>query len=245
MSAALTLAAIGILASVFFGLGGADLAFGAKDQIDQALKRRTEESDKSRRKSERDAENNTKNDETVPKSRKVSNRQRIAEDKKIAERIKETAARNARTAEDISRLDKRRARKPTRIRGFKKSGAEVTRQKNIEEIKAMQSLTGFNTGIRGKLGREKRFVNKNFDLGLPNTATQAERDFVIRRQNERNARRKVAAAKRNNIAVGEKKLSGKSKTELLAIAKKRGLNFNTDISAKSLSRALLATGGLN
>lgn len=245
MGAAFTVAGIGIILSIFFGLGGVDLAFGAKDQAQRLFKRGTEETATTRRKSERDAENNTQIDTAVPKSRRVS-RSRREENLSISDNIKDTARRTARQAADIAKLESRRNRKSSRIRAFKKSGAEVVRQKNIEEIRAKNLLRkqGKTFAGTGKFGREKLRGNPNFDLGLPSNATAADRARVIARKEKIAARRAKIKFRRQNVAVGTKKFQGKTKSELLAIAKSRGLKFNTSISASSLANVLLRTGGL-
>jgi|GEM_PF-6523405 len=245
MGAAFSLAALGIAITIFFGLGGVDLAFGAKDQLQNAIKSRTEESKTSRRTSEREAEFNTEIDKTVPKSRKVT-RSRAEENKTIAENIASTAASTARQAADLTKLDDRRASKSTRSKAFSKSGAEIIREKQIQEIQSKNVLKeqGNTFSGTGKFGRAKLNANSNFDLGLSSDATAADRARVLERKAKIDAARARSAARRNNRKIAEKKFQGKTETELRAIAKSRGLKFNTSISASSLANVLLRTGGI-
>lgn len=250
------------------------MAFAAKDQAQSLFKRGTEETTTTRRKSERDAENNTPPDEDVPKSKKVRtprvigdprrprvifdprrprvigdpripiNRERRAGNELIRRNIKDTVALRARQLKDTAKLRKRREQ--SKNRAFKKSGAEIIRQKNIEEIRAKNVLRqkGATFGGRGKFGREKLFGNSNFDLGLPSSATQADRDRVIARKARIDAARARRKARRNNVDIGAKRFQGKTEAELKAIALERGLKITGSVDARTLTNILLRTGGL-
>lgn len=238
MSAATSIAILGIAVALFFGLGGSDLVFATRDRVQNELSRRgTEETETTRRQSERDAETKTPDVKSSDKRRK--NEKTIGDLQEEAG-IVETAKSITRRATDTQKLEERKQRKPTRTRAFKKSGAEVTRRKLIEEVKAFEVLrkSGATFGGTGKFGRPRLFGNPNAELGLPSNATQADRDRVLQNRIESAKRLQRGASSRQKLNEEAKQFEGKSQAELLEIAKSKGVKVNGRLSAKSLVKIL-------
>ncbi len=161
----------------------------------------------------------------------------------VSESFTQTKSNQARIASDIAALEARkgRARKPF----LKKSGAEVVREKERQEQLANIQLkkTGATFSGRGKFGRPKLFANPNFDLGLPSSATKADRDKVIREKALRSGRSRARRLEKRKTDILTRTLSRKSESELLKIAALKGFKFGGRITASNLAKILVKTGG--
>ena len=158
----------------------------------------------------------------------------------VIRKSKATRSRD-RDIEDARRLDARRERsRGTRRFALKKSGAEIVREKRRQERRAFTFLRnqGFKFGGTGKFGRPKLFGNPNFDLGLPATATQADRERVIARQARKNAKRRLIALRNEQRKQIQSQFKGKSQAELIKIAESKGFKISGGLTAKQLAGIL-------
>ena len=159
--------------------------------------------------------------------------------------FKQTKPSSQRIESDISKLDFRRERALGRPKFFlKKSGAQLVREKIQQEKKAFSFLKnqGFRFGGTGKFGRPKLLGNPNFDLGLPSTATQADRERVIARQARRNAKRRLILLRNEQRKQIQSKFKGKTQAELIKIAESKGLKIRGGLTAKQLAGILQRIG---
>jgi len=159
--------------------------------------------------------------------------------------FKLTKASSQRIESDIFKLDTRREKSKGKRKFFlKKSGTRVVREKERQERRAFTFLRnqGFKFGGTGKFGRPKLFGNPNFDLGLPSSATQKDRERVIARQARRNAKRRLILLRNKQRLQIQSQFKGKSQAELIKIAESRGLKIHGGLDAKQLAGILQRIG---
>jgi len=227
----------------FVGLGGLDTlsAFGQrtkKELLKENGETIIENDDIITNESEAKAIIDDQEIPTTPREKKSDEQTRL-----IKGDFAPTKSNLARISSDIRKLDTRarNARRPE----LKKSGAEVVREKERQELLAGAGLRtrGATFGGRGKFGRRKLFGNPNFDLGLPSSATKADRDKVTAQKAVRSGRRTARQLEKKKIDILTKTLSRKSEDELRKIARDKGFKFTGSLTASNLAKVLAKTGG--
>ena len=159
--------------------------------------------------------------------------------------FKGTSTSKARIESDIAKLDARREKSKGTGKFFlKKSGTQVIKEKIQQEKKSFTFLRnlGFKFGGTGKFGRPKLLGNPNFDLGLPSTATQKDRERVIARRARLNAKRRLILLRNKQRQQIQNQFKGKSQAELIKIAESKGLKIHGGLDAKQLAGILQRIG---
>ena len=222
MSAIIPLIVIGGAALAFFGLGGGDAVSGLFDRTKENKENRpkNENTPGNERKSTVDAERNSNPELESVKQKETRDRIRKTNDTTIIE----TPESIKRARDDVLNLNQRKATKTREVQRLKQSGATIVKQKRAQEQKAFGTLrkSGSTFLGTGKLGRSKLNANPNFNLGLPSTATQADRDRVIKRQEQRKEQQQKSIDTRKNS--NEKLIRTREFNKRVAELKNRNLS---------------------
>ena len=219
MVSAVGLAAIGIALTAFFGLGGVDIAKAQLSNVKSSLpklgdsKQITSVGNREIRQSEPNQSPISIKTQAPPVSLPSGVKASQGKQKKPLTQTE---------LDDIQRLNERRAKANKSKQPFKKTGEQIVQIKRQEAQIASKNKVFQNTN---------NFANPNFDLGLPNTATQADRRRVTQQRLQRNVqrqsnqvRKEVNAARVSNAQQFNSKVKEIQSRNLPRVAEQRLLS---------------------